>query len=40
MTRKEILKEYQKEKNIAKTARVAGISPAKLKKNFDFRGLV
>ena len=32
MTRKEILKEYQKEKNIAKTARAAGISPAKAKK--------
>lgn len=39
MTRKEILKEYQKEKNIAKTARAAGISPAKLKKILISEGL-
>lgn len=39
MKRKEILKQYQKEKNIAKTARAAGISPAKLKKILISEGL-
>lgn len=39
MTRKEILKEYQKERNITKAARAAGISPAKLKKILISEGL-
>lgn len=39
MTRKEIIKIYKKERNIAKAARMAGISSAKLKKILISEGL-